>query len=187
MLSSWDINFTRPDRSAFSAFPFYCGWSIKDRAMGPKAGLLLVDMFANTEVCLVGYRQTLFVTRSLPIAPPRKSCVSAYSWYWLKPVHRCTFGICSRGLKEIGDHYLTNFNDPIRFLIWNLLFKQSMMFVNTFFGKCVCPRKDYYLDFCFAFLTVKYYLHKNLSQLNISKRKYSGDCMRWLKVTALIE
>ena len=33
-------------------------------------GLLLVDMFANSEVCLVYYWQTLFATRSLPIAPP---------------------------------------------------------------------------------------------------------------------
>ena len=32
-------------------------------------GLLLVDMFANSEVCLVYYWQTLFATRSLPIAP----------------------------------------------------------------------------------------------------------------------
>ena len=103
----------------------------------------------------------------------RKSCVSAYSWYWLKPVHRCTLGICCRGLKEIGDHYLTNFNDPIRFLIWNSLFKRSMMFVNTFL-ESVCPREDYNLYFCF---TVKYYLQKNISQSNISKRKYSGDCM----------
>ena len=38
-------------------------------------GLLLVDMFANTEFCLVCYWQTLFATRSLPIATPGKETV----------------------------------------------------------------------------------------------------------------
>ena len=32
-----DINFSRRDRSAFSGSPFYCDWTIKHRAMGPKA------------------------------------------------------------------------------------------------------------------------------------------------------